>query len=62
MVEGKNGEMDGEQHSLSLANSSSEISKRQALPFMGTKDQHSALARHTVSSEVKCHSMKGDLD
>lgn len=46
MAERKKGEMDGEQHSLSLANSSCEIPQRQDLPFMGTKDQRSAPARH----------------
>lgn len=62
MVEGKKGEMDGEQHSLSLVNSSCEISKRQDLPFMSTKDQHSAPARRTVSSQMKRHSLEGDPD
>lgn len=58
MVEGKKGEIHGEQHSLSLANSSCEISKRQDLPFMGSKDRH----RHTVSSQEKCHSEKKNPD
>lgn len=40
MLEGQKGKMDGEQHSH--ANSSCETPKRQDLPFMGTRDQHSA--------------------
>jgi len=42
MAEGKKKETDGEQHSPSLVNSSCEISERQDLPSMGTKNQHSA--------------------
>lgn len=39
-----------------LANSSSEISKRKALLFMGAKDQHLAPARHSfLTSEMPQH-------
>lgn len=60
MVGGKKGETDGEQHSVSLVNTSCEIFKRQDLPYVGTKNQHSAPARPTISSQVKCHSIKGN--
>lgn len=58
MAERKKGEMDGEQHSLSLANSSREISQRQHFPSWAprTSTQHQ---QDTISSQVKCLSGKG---